>query len=100
MKDKKEEEKKEEEKKEEAGGAGEEKKEEENKEDEPLVLKVEMHCGACAKKVAKSLKGFQGIYFLYSTKLICCVTACSFRLCIELIQYCIIKQKHKQVWRK
>uniref|UniRef100_A0A162B3P1 HMA domain-containing protein n=1 Tax=Daucus carota subsp. sativus TaxID=79200 RepID=A0A162B3P1_DAUCS len=61
MKDKKEEEKKEEEKKEEAGGAGEEKKEEENKEDEPLVLKVEMHCGACAKKVAKSLKGFQGV---------------------------------------
>ncbi|KAK1395448.1 Copper-binding family protein [Heracleum sosnowskyi] len=58
------EEKKEEEKKEEAssgGGGGEEKKEEEKKEDEPLVLKVEMHCEACAKKVAKSLKGFQGV---------------------------------------
>lgn len=60
--EKKEEENKEEEKKEEAStGAGEEKKEEEKKEDEPLVLKVEMHCGACAKKVAKSLKGFQGV---------------------------------------
>lgn len=76
-------EKKEEEKKEEAisTGAGEEKKEKEKKKDEPLVLKVEMHCGACAKKVAKSLKGFQGIYFSLSfysdrsTELHACVTA-------------------------
>lgn len=49
--------KEEEEKKEASNGAGEEKKE-----DEPLVLRVEMHCEACAKKVARSLKGFQGIF--------------------------------------
>ncbi|KAK7363857.1 hypothetical protein VNO77_06016 [Canavalia gladiata] len=58
---------------------GEEKKEEGNKEknkeekkeeakkdeskDEPLeiVLKVDMHCEACARKVAKALKGFEGV---------------------------------------
>ncbi|KAJ8562617.1 hypothetical protein K7X08_031069 [Anisodus acutangulus] len=53
---KKEEEKKEEEKK------GEEKKEE-KKEDEvqEIVLKVDMHCEACARKVARALKGFQGV---------------------------------------
>ncbi|OIT28973.1 PREDICTED: heavy metal-associated isoprenylated plant protein 7-like [Nicotiana attenuata] len=52
------EEKKEEEKK------VEEKKEEEKKEDEApqeIVLKVDMHCEACARKVARSLKGFQGV---------------------------------------
>ncbi|XP_049392459.1 heavy metal-associated isoprenylated plant protein 7-like isoform X2 [Solanum stenotomum] len=49
--------KKEEEKKEE------EKKVEEKKEDEiqEIVLKVDMHCEACARKVARSLKGFQGV---------------------------------------
>ncbi|KAK1424150.1 hypothetical protein QVD17_19468 [Tagetes erecta] len=42
----------------------EEKKEEKQKEEdveEEVVLKVDMHCGACAKKVARSLKGFQGV---------------------------------------
>lgn len=51
----KEEAKKEEEKKEEVK---EEKKEEEPQE---IVLKVDMHCEACAKKVARALKGFQGV---------------------------------------
>ncbi|PWA61505.1 heavy metal-associated isoprenylated plant protein 7 [Artemisia annua] len=48
---------------------GEEEKKEENKEGEEkkeevpqdVVLKVDMHCGACARKVARSLKGFQGV---------------------------------------
>ncbi|KAL2475782.1 Heavy metal transport/detoxification superfamily protein [Abeliophyllum distichum] len=50
-----------EEKKEE--GNKEEKKEEEKKDEEPqeIVLKVDMHCEACARKVAKSLKGFEGV---------------------------------------
>ncbi|KAJ9180813.1 hypothetical protein P3X46_009018 [Hevea brasiliensis] len=50
------EEKKEEEKKEEV-------KEEEKKEEEPaeIVLKVDMHCEACARKVARALKGFEGV---------------------------------------
>ncbi|XP_023738226.1 heavy metal-associated isoprenylated plant protein 7 [Lactuca sativa] len=51
----------------------EEKKEEEKKVDEKeekkkeeevpqeVVLRVDMHCGACARKVARSLKGFQGV---------------------------------------
>ncbi|TKY53916.1 Heavy metal-associated isoprenylated plant protein 26 [Spatholobus suberectus] len=58
------EEKKEEGNKEEAK---EEKKEEEKKhesKEEPpqeIVLKVDMHCEACARKVAKALKGFQGV---------------------------------------
>uniref|UniRef100_A0A2P2KJ89 Copper-binding family protein n=3 Tax=Rhizophora mucronata TaxID=61149 RepID=A0A2P2KJ89_RHIMU len=58
------EENKEEEKKEETK---EEKKEEEekekNKEEEPpvIVLKVDMHCEACARKVARALKGFEGV---------------------------------------
>ncbi|KAK4484991.1 hypothetical protein RD792_007598 [Penstemon davidsonii] len=60
--EKKEEVKKEEEKKEEVK---EEKKEEGKKEiEEPpqeIVLKVDMHCEACARKVARSLKGFQGV---------------------------------------
>ena len=40
-----------------------EKKEEEKKGggEEEIVLKVEMHCEACARKVARSLRGFQGI---------------------------------------
>ncbi|GMJ14123.1 HEAVY METAL ASSOCIATED PROTEIN 52 [Hibiscus trionum] len=33
-------------------------KEEENPE---IVLKVDMHCEACARKVARTLKGFQGV---------------------------------------
>ncbi|XP_039070328.1 heavy metal-associated isoprenylated plant protein 7-like [Hibiscus syriacus] len=37
---------------------GEEKKEEENPE---IVLKVDMHCEACARKVARTLKGFEGV---------------------------------------
>ncbi|MBA0691470.1 hypothetical protein Goari_009096 [Gossypium aridum] len=49
---------------------GEEKREESkgnqdetNKEEEPaqIVLKVDMHCEACARKVARTLKGFQGV---------------------------------------
>ncbi|CAN4089972.1 unnamed protein product [Withania somnifera] len=41
----------------------EEKKVEGKKEDEiqEIVLKVDMHCEACARKVARSLKGFQGV---------------------------------------
>ncbi|KAL3820836.1 hypothetical protein ACJIZ3_006741 [Penstemon smallii] len=61
--EKKEEVKKEEEKKD--LEVKEEKKEEEKKEvEEPpqeIVLKVDMHCEACARKVARSLKGFQGV---------------------------------------
>ncbi|XP_062162646.1 heavy metal-associated isoprenylated plant protein 7-like [Alnus glutinosa] len=54
------EEKKEEEKKEEKK---EEEKKEEKKEEEPpeIVLKVDMHCEACARKVARALKGFEGV---------------------------------------
>lgn len=70
MKEKKEEEKKEDEKKEEEKKE-EEKKEEKKEEEAPqeIVLKVDMHCEACARKVAKSLKGFQG-HFLISMFLI------------------------------
>ncbi|XP_043688807.1 heavy metal-associated isoprenylated plant protein 7-like [Telopea speciosissima] len=64
----KEEGKKEEEKKEKGGTEekkkkAEEKKEEEKKAEEPqeIVLKVDMHCEACARKVGKALKGFQGV---------------------------------------
>ncbi|XP_059624822.1 heavy metal-associated isoprenylated plant protein 7-like isoform X2 [Cornus florida] len=59
--EKKEEEKKEEKKNEEGGT--EEKKDEAKKEEEPqeIVLKVDMHCEACARKVARALKGFQGV---------------------------------------
>jgi len=41
----------------------EEKKEERKDEEQPpeIVLKVDMHCEACARKVAKALKGFEGI---------------------------------------
>ncbi|KAJ0016986.1 hypothetical protein Pint_09426 [Pistacia integerrima] len=55
------EEKKEEEKKKEENK--EEKKEEEKKEEEPpeIVLKVDMHCEACARKVSRALKGFEGV---------------------------------------
>ncbi|XP_060185256.1 heavy metal-associated isoprenylated plant protein 7-like isoform X2 [Lycium barbarum] len=40
-----------------------EEKKEEKKEDEvqEIVLKVDMHCEACARKVARALKGFQGV---------------------------------------
>lgn len=53
----KKEEKKEEEKKEEV--------KEEKKEEVPpeIVLKVDMHCEACARKVARALKGFEGFNF-------------------------------------
>ncbi|XP_058081119.1 heavy metal-associated isoprenylated plant protein 7-like isoform X2 [Magnolia sinica] len=46
---------------------GEENKEEEKKEEkkeevpEEIVLKVDMHCEGCAKKVEKSLRGFEGV---------------------------------------
>lgn len=61
-KENKEEEKKEEAKKEKRE---EEKKEEEKKEEETpeIVLKVDMHCEACARKVARALKGFEGHYY-------------------------------------
>ncbi|CAK9156809.1 unnamed protein product [Ilex paraguariensis] len=55
VEEKKEEGSKEEEKKE---GGKEEKKEEEAQE---IVLKVDMHCEACARKVARALRGFQGV---------------------------------------
>ncbi|KAG5574383.1 hypothetical protein H5410_054517 [Solanum commersonii] len=38
---------------------GEEKKEEE--EAQEMVLKVDMHCEGCSRKVARALKGFQGV---------------------------------------
>ncbi|KAK8933880.1 hypothetical protein KSP39_PZI015211 [Platanthera zijinensis] len=43
---------------------GAEKEEETKKEEEEaqvIVLRVDMHCEACARKVAKSLKGFEGV---------------------------------------
>ncbi|KAF5474982.1 hypothetical protein F2P56_006833 [Juglans regia] len=53
------EENKEQEKKEEKKeGNAEGKKEEEPQE---IVLKVDMHCEACARKVARALKGFEGV---------------------------------------
>ncbi|CAN0890805.1 Heavy metal-associated isoprenylated plant protein 7 [Linum grandiflorum] len=65
------EEKKEEEKKKEEGEGKkevEEKKDEEKKAEEAppppppeIVLKVDMHCEACARKVARALKGFEGV---------------------------------------
>lgn len=42
----------------------EEKKEEEEKKEQvppEIVLKVDMHCEACARKVARALKGFEGV---------------------------------------
>lgn len=53
----------------------EQEKKDESKEESPqeIVLKVDMHCEACARKVAKALKGFQGHFsslftlaFIYS----------------------------------
>lgn len=46
----------------------EEKKEEEKKDEEPpeIVLKVDMHCEACARKVAKALKGFEGHFYYFN----------------------------------
>lgn len=38
-----------------------EKKEEENPE---IILKVDMHCEACARKVARTLRGFEGYIFI------------------------------------
>ncbi|KAJ1428648.1 Heavy metal-associated domain, HMA [Sesbania bispinosa] len=58
------EENKEEEKKEEIKEEKkEEEKKDEKKDEEPpeIVLKVDMHCEACARKVAKALKGFEGV---------------------------------------
>ncbi|KAG4974614.1 hypothetical protein JHK87_031435 [Glycine soja] len=47
-------------------GNKEEAKDKKKKEDPPpeIVLKVDMHCEACARKVAKALKGFQGVNVL------------------------------------
>ncbi|XP_058196827.1 heavy metal-associated isoprenylated plant protein 7-like [Rhododendron vialii] len=58
----KEEEKKGEEKKNEEEG-GEKKEQDKKEEDQPqeIVVKVDMHCEACARKVARALKGFQGV---------------------------------------
>lgn len=56
---------KQEEKKEENGK--EEKKEDEKKEEpQEIVLKVDMHCEACARKVARALRGFQGLFLSIS----------------------------------
>ncbi|KAF7848113.1 hypothetical protein BT93_L2284 [Corymbia citriodora subsp. variegata] len=49
-----------EEKKEAAAKEG-EKKDEKKEEAPEIVLKVDMHCEACARKVAKALKGFEGV---------------------------------------
>ncbi|XP_028754950.1 heavy metal-associated isoprenylated plant protein 7 isoform X2 [Neltuma alba] len=38
-----------------------EKKEEEEEASTEIVLKVDMHCEACARKVARALKGFEGV---------------------------------------
>ncbi|KAK7387660.1 hypothetical protein VNO78_22447 [Psophocarpus tetragonolobus] len=56
-------EKKDEGNKEEAKLEKKEEKKDESKEEPPpeIVLKVDMHCEACARKVAKALKGFQGV---------------------------------------
>lgn len=58
-----EEEKKEEEKKKEVEKEEDKKKKEEEEKEIPqeVVLKVDMHCSACARKVARSLRGFQGV---------------------------------------
>uniref|UniRef100_A0A7N0UD19 HMA domain-containing protein n=1 Tax=Kalanchoe fedtschenkoi TaxID=63787 RepID=A0A7N0UD19_KALFE len=40
---------------------GEGKEEEQEKKAEEIVLKVDMHCDACARKIARSLKGFEGV---------------------------------------
>ncbi|XP_043693206.1 heavy metal-associated isoprenylated plant protein 7-like [Telopea speciosissima] len=49
--------------KKEEGNTEEKKKEEEKKAEEPqeIVLKVYMHCEACAKKIVRALKGFPGV---------------------------------------
>ncbi|KAL6281864.1 hypothetical protein ACE6H2_012793 [Prunus campanulata] len=56
-------EEKKEEKKEGKDGKKAEEKKEEKKEEEPpeILLKVDMHCEACARKVARALKGFEGV---------------------------------------
>lgn len=65
MQEKREEGEKKEEEENKAAAAVEEKKDDEKKEEEggaaqEIVLKVDMHCEACARKVARALKGFQG----------------------------------------
>lgn len=57
------EENKEEEKKEESKEEKKEEEKTEEKKEEPpeIVLKVDMHCEACARKMAKALKGFEGV---------------------------------------
>lgn len=32
--------------------------------EEEIVLRVDMHCEGCAKKVAKALRGFEGIIII------------------------------------
>lgn len=39
----------------------EEEKKEKEEETQEIILKVEMHCEACARKIARTLKGFQGV---------------------------------------
>lgn len=36
-------------------------KKEKEEDKEKIVLKVDMHCDACARKIARSLKGFEGL---------------------------------------
>lgn len=52
-------------KQEEVGESKNEVKEKKKKEEEPqeIVLKVDMHCEGCARKVAKSLRGIEGSLF-------------------------------------
>lgn len=59
--------------------AEEQKKEgqEEKKEEviEEIVLKVDMHCEACARRVQKSLRRFEGTYSSYD---MACLVMCQF----------------------
>ncbi|KAF8409731.1 hypothetical protein HHK36_005810 [Tetracentron sinense] len=48
----------------------EEKKEESKEEPQEIVLKVDMHCEACARKVERALRGFQGPNLRWFTHLI------------------------------
>lgn len=37
----------------------------EQEKSQEIVLKVDMHCEACARKIARALKGFPGNYYYY-----------------------------------
>ncbi|KAK4765147.1 hypothetical protein SAY86_026237 [Trapa natans] len=60
-KEKGEEKEKKEEKKEEEKKDGKKKEEEADAPPPEIILKVDMHCEACARKIARALKGFEGV---------------------------------------